>query len=82
VASKAPRKPTWWKNTFFLFSALLFLLALWGLIAGEKVIRDPGQIREDGLVGIYLVGGILMLVHGMISHQQAVQHFNEGTEEE
>ena len=31
---------------------------------------------------LYLVGGVLMLVHGMISHQQAVQHFNEGTEEE
>jgi hypothetical protein len=82
VAAKAPKKPTWWKNTFFLFSVILFALAVWGLVAGEDVIRDPGQVRESGLVWIYLLGGVLMLVHGMISHQQAVQHYNESTEED
>ena len=81
MASKAPQKPVWWKNTFFLFSAILLLLALWGLFAGEAVIRDPGQIREGGLVWIYLGGGVIMLIHGLISHQQAVQMFQEASEE-
>lgn len=81
MAAKAPPKPVWWKNTFFLFSFALFVLAVWGLISGEEVIRDPGQIREGGLVWIYLGGAVLMLVHGMISHQQAVQHYKEASEE-
>lgn len=81
VASKPPPKPVWWKNTFFLFSSILFILAVWGLIAGESVIRDPGQVREGGLVWIYLAGAVVMLVHGLISHQQAVQSYQEASEE-
>jgi len=81
VASKGPQKPVWWKNTFFLFSAILTLLAIWGLVAGEAVIRDPGQVREGGLVWIYLGGGVVMLVQGLISHQQAVQNYHEASEE-
>jgi len=82
VAAKAPQRPVWWKNTFFLFAAALFLLALWGLVRGEDVIRDPGQVKEGGLVLIYLGGAAIMVVHGFISHQQAVQHFTELTEED
>jgi hypothetical protein len=77
VAAKALKKPTWWKNTFFWFAAALLLFALWGLVAGEHVIRDPGQIKEGGLVLIYLGGAVAMFVHGLISHQQASQHFEE-----
>lgn len=80
-APKAPLKPVWWKNTFFWFAGALFVLALWGLVAGEKVIRDPGQISEGGLVWIYLGGAAVMLVHGLISQQQAVQHFQEEMDE-
>lgn len=81
LAAKAPIKPVWWKNTFFLFSAILFILAVWGLIAGENVIRDPGQVREKGLVLFYFVGAVILVTHGFISHQQAVQAFQEGIEE-
>lgn len=51
------------------------------MIAGEAVIRDPGQVREGGLVWIYLAGAVVMLVHGLISHQQAVQSYQEASEE-
>ncbi|MBS1723489.1 MAG: hypothetical protein JSS66_11110 [Armatimonadetes bacterium] len=77
MAHKTPAKPAWWKNTFFWFAGALFLLAVWGLVSGESVIRDPGQVREGGLVLIYLTGAVVMLVHGYISHQQAVQHYEE-----
>lgn len=77
MAPKAPKKPVWWKNTFFWFAGALFLLALWGLFAGESVIRDPGQIKEGGLIWIYLGGAVVMLIHGVISQQQASQHFEE-----
>lgn len=56
------------------------MFAVWGLIAGEHVIRDPGQVKEGGLVLIYLGGAVVMLVHGIISHQQATQHFEEETD--
>lgn len=82
MAAKAPKRPVWWKNTFFLFAAALFLLALWGLVRGEDVIRDPGQVKESGLVLIYLGGAAIMVVHGYISHQQAVQSFSELKEED
>lgn len=81
MAQKTPSKPAWWKNTFFWFAGALLLLAIWGLVSGEAVIRDPGQVREGGLVLIYLGGAAVMLVHGFISHQQAVQHYEEAQED-
>lgn len=80
MAAKALKKPSWWKNTFFWFAGALFLFAVWGLIAGEHVIRDPGQVKEGHLVLIYLGGAVVMLVHGLISHQQANQHYTEEVE--
>jgi len=67
----------WWKNTFFWIAGSLVLLGLWGLIGGESVIRDPGQIQESGLVWIYFGGALLMLVNGYLTHAQAVQAYDE-----
>ncbi len=69
--------PVWFKNTFFWIAGILFLLAVVGLIAGDNAIRDPGQKRENGLVLFYLVSSVVMFVNGWISHQQAVQIYNE-----
>lgn len=74
-------KPVWWKNTFFWFGGILFILAVVGLISGENTIRDPGQVRENGLVWIYLGGAIVMVVNGALTHNQAVRAFAEAHED-
>ncbi|MCW5939968.1 MAG: hypothetical protein KF884_10390 [Fimbriimonadaceae bacterium] len=81
MSDKKPKKPVAWKNSFFWLGAALLVLAVVGLFAGEGSIRDPGQVRESGLVWMYLVGGVVMIVNGWLSHQQAVQHFVEEEEE-
>jgi hypothetical protein len=79
-AKKHP-KPVWWKNTFFWFGGILFVLALVGLISGEGTIRDPGQVREGGLVWIYLGGALIMVLNGALTHNQAVRAFAEAEED-
>lgn len=74
-------KPVWWKNTFFWFGGILFILAVVGLISGEDTIRDPGQVRENGLVWIYLGGAIVMVVNGALTHNQAVRAYAEAQED-
>jgi hypothetical protein len=74
-------KPVWWKNTFFWFGGILFILALVGLFGGDKVIRDPGQVREGGLAWIYFGGAIVMVVNGALTHNQAMRAFAEAEED-
>ena len=74
-------KPVWWKNTFFWFGGILFILAIVGLIGGEETIRDPGQVRESGLFWIYLGGAAVMGVNGWLTHQQALRQFAESQED-
>lgn len=69
--------PKWWKNTFFWFGFALLILAGWGLVRGEEVIRDPGQVREGGLVMLYAIAAVVMLLNGWISHVQAVRQYEE-----
>lgn len=80
--SRTPPVPTWWKNTYFWIAAILFVVAILGLIKGPAAIRDPGQKREDHLVVlIYLAGAVIMLINGMLSHRQTVQHYREAVGE-
>ena len=74
---KPLQAPVWWKNTFFWLAGVLAVLALFALIAGEAKIRDPGQIRESGLVWIYLGSAVVMFVNGWLTHQQADRHYQE-----
>lgn len=74
-------KPVWWKNTFFWFSGILFILALFGAVFGEDAIRDPGQVFENGLTWIYLGGSVAMLVNGLLTHSQAVRSYAEAQED-
>lgn len=76
--SRTPPVPTWWKNTYFWIAAILFVVAILGLIQGPQAIRDPGQKREDHLVVlIYFAGAVVMLVNGLLSHRQTVKHYHE-----
>lgn len=77
MSGKKNQRPVWWKNTFFWFAGILLLLALIG-ITKEDRIRDPGQVREGGLVLIYFGGAILMLINGWLTHRSAIQHYEEG----
>jgi hypothetical protein len=79
--SRPVPKPVWWKNTFFWFAAILALLGLAGLIFGQKIIRDPGQVKENGLSWIYLAGALVMYANGWMSHRQAIQIYTEHEEE-
>jgi hypothetical protein len=67
----------WWKNTFFLFAFLLAVVAVGGAVYGESAVRDPGQVREGGLVLINAVAAVVMFVNGWISHQLSVQAYQE-----
>lgn len=80
MSNKPLPKPIWWKNTYFWIAAVLFLVAVIGIIGGDNAIRDPGQKRESGLVLIYLGGAIVMLVNGLLSHKQTIQHYDEQLE--
>ena len=81
---KAVVKPTPAKNTFFWIAGVLVLLTLIGLpfLGGDKAIRDPGQKTEHiPLFVIYLVGAIVMVVNGILSHRQTLQQYAEETGE-
>ncbi len=70
--------PRWWMNTFYWFGFVLLGLAIFGLVKGDSVIRDPGQTPESiSLVLLYFVAGVAMLVNGHMTHAQAMQQFHE-----
>ncbi|HXH59771.1 MAG TPA: hypothetical protein VNI20_00275 [Fimbriimonadaceae bacterium] len=74
-------KPVWWKNTFFWFGGILFVLSIVGMFDGANSIRDPGQVHEPGLAWVYLGGAVVMLVNGYLTHGQAVRSFAEHQED-
>jgi hypothetical protein len=74
-------KPVWWKNTFFWFGGILLIVALYGVVRGQETIRDPGQVREGGLVWIYLAGAVLMGLNGALTHGQALRAYAESQED-
>lgn len=77
MTAKKLSKPAWWKNTYFWIAGIMFLLAVLGLILGDRTIRDPGQKREGLLWLLYLGAAAVMLVNGWLSHRQTIQHYNE-----
>lgn len=82
MSQKPLPKPVWYKNTYFWIAGILLVIAILGLpfFLGGEAIRDPGQKREGYLVLIYLVGAAVMLVNGVLSHRQTVQHYEESKE--
>lgn len=84
MSRKRISKPAWWKNTYFAIAAILLVIGIIGLpfVAGENAIRDPGQVREPGLVWIYFASALVMVVNGYLSHIQAVKAYHEAVEDE
>ncbi|MBS1707024.1 MAG: hypothetical protein JST40_14255 [Armatimonadetes bacterium] len=76
MSNKRPKKPVWWKNTYFWIGFILIGVAAFGLVRGEKSIRDPGQKEESGLPLIYLGGAVVMLLNGVLSHRQTVFNYH------
>jgi hypothetical protein len=82
VSSKGPVEPKLWKNSFFWFAVALLGLAIFGTIAGDPAIRDPGQVVEGHLNLFYLGGAVVMAVTGLITHLLAKKAFQEEKEAE
>lgn len=83
MSQKKPAgKPVWTKNTFFWIAGVLVLLAILGIVFGDRAIRDPGQkIEKIPLYILYFVAAIVMAVNGVLSHRQTLQQHAEETGE-
>lgn len=81
MPESTPKKPKWWLNSYFWFTAILILIALAGIIGGEDSIRDPGQTKDRNLVIIYLVGAAIMFAGGYMSHTIALRAYAEELED-
>lgn len=79
MPDKPAPKPKWIKNTYFWIAAILFILGIVGMptFGGDPAIRDPGQRRESNLYLIYFGASLVMLVNGLLSHSQTLQHYRE-----
>jgi len=77
VSDKTPSIPVWWKNTYFLIAALLFIIGTVGLALGTATVRDPGQRPESNLSLVYYGAAVIMFVNGWLSHKLTVQHYYE-----
>ncbi|RYG27235.1 hypothetical protein EON82_00105 [bacterium] len=83
MSQKKPAgKPVWTKNTFFWIAGVLVLLAIAGIVFGDKAIRDPGQkLEKIPLFILYCVAAVVMAVNGVLSHRQTLQQHAEETGE-
>lgn len=81
MPASAPKRPKWWFNSYFWFTALLVMIAVIGIVSGEESIRDPGQTKDRNLVIIYLVGAAIMFAGGYMSHTIALRAHAEELEE-
>lgn len=79
--SRKPKKPKLWKNSFFWFAGILLILGLWGMVAGDKVIQDPGQRTEPFLAWMYLAGAAIMGLNGWLTHAQSIKAYEDETNE-
>lgn len=55
----------WW-NSFNLLAVILLAIGITGLVAGGKMVFDPGRMPSGYEWAVYLVAGALMLVNGFL----------------
>ena len=77
---KKPRAPRWWLNTYFIFSFLLAIIGLLGLLRGAEYIRDPGQPSASALPLYYLLAAAVFVINGVVSHRSSLRAYHEETD--
>jgi hypothetical protein len=69
----------WW-NSFNLLAVILLAIGITGLVAGGKMVFDPGRTPSGYEWAIYLVAGALMLVNGFLPPANPVADPDEDDE--
>ena len=59
----------WW-NSFTVLSVILIAISVIGMIAGERMVFDPGRPTSGREWLLYLLAGVLMLVNGLLPSSQ------------
>jgi hypothetical protein len=65
-----------------MFSAALFVVCILGFIKGAAYIQDPGQPFTSSLPWWYLLGSVLFLLNGYLSHKSTVRAYEATMMEE
>ena len=55
----------WW-NSFTFLAVILLGIGIVGMIAGRRMVFDPGRAASGREWLIYLVAGALMLINGFL----------------
>lgn len=55
----------WW-NSFTVLSVILVAVGITGLVAGKRMMFDPGRPTNGNEWLLYLVAGVLMLINGLL----------------
>ena len=59
----------WW-NSFTVLSVILIAISVIGMVAGERMVFDPGRPASGREWLLYLLAGVLMLVNGLLPSSQ------------
>lgn len=55
----------WW-NSFTFLGVILLGIGIVGMIAGKRMVFDPGRASSGQEWLLYLVAGALMLINGLL----------------
>lgn len=55
----------WW-NSFTFLAIILLGIGIVGMIAGRRMVFDPGRAASGREWIVYLVAGALMLINGLL----------------
>jgi uncharacterized membrane protein HdeD (DUF308 family) len=55
----------WW-NSFTFLAVILLGIGIVGMIAGQRMVFDPGRAASGREWVVYLVAGALMLINGLL----------------
>lgn len=55
----------WW-NSFTILAVILIAISIIGMIAGDRMVFDPGRQASGKEWILYLVAGVLMLINGFL----------------
>ena len=61
-------------NGFILIGLLLFIISMMGLMSGNRLLTEPGQVVSPYSWLLYLAASAIMLVNGAVSVWNAQQN--------